>query len=200
MSALVRAVYFKVGYRLGKMPWDTGKPQPSLVALEEQGGISGRVLDIGCGAGDNSLYLASRGHPVRGVDLSAGAITRARRAALERGLKAEFRVADVFKLPATEAACDTAIDYGVFHQFRGAEIAPYVDCLRRLLPGQQTLVLQCFSDAADFSWPYPRCVSKDSLRQEFAEGWRIEDIAATEYETRTDGNVPAWRAIIRRVP
>ena len=66
------------------------------------------------------------------------------------------------------------------------------------MPGRQTLLLQCFSDQANFSWPMPRCVSKDDLHQAFAKGWRIEKMDRVEYETRTEGNVPAWLAVIRR--
>ena len=198
MSALIRALYFKIGYRLGKMPWDTAKPQPSLVALERKGVVKGKILDIGCGAGDNALYLASRGHSVMGVDYSAAAIQRARQAAAERGLRAEFKVASIFALSPDELDFDVALDYGVFHQFRGAEIEPYVDCLRRLMTRGQTLVLQCFSDKAKFSWPMPRCISEAELRHDFARGWRFESLDPAIYETRTEGDVPAWSAVIRR--
>jgi SAM-dependent methyltransferase len=111
MSALMRAHYYKIGYRLGKMPWDTGKPQPSLVALEQEGHVRGKVLDIGCGAGDNAVHLASRGHMVFGIDLSAAAIERAQRAAAERGVAVAFKVANVFSLSPMELEFDTAIDY-----------------------------------------------------------------------------------------
>jgi cyclopropane fatty-acyl-phospholipid synthase-like methyltransferase len=200
MSALVRAHYFKIGYRLGRMPWDTGKPQPSLVAIQQNGYIKGEVLDIGCGAGDNAIHLASCGHSVHGIDLSVAAIARARDAARERGSTVDFQVANIFALAPHGINFDTAIDYGVFHQFRGTEIERYVSCLRRLMPGQQTLVVQCFSDEAHFSWPMPRCVSESELRKAFEAGWRIESLEATRYETRTKGNVPAWVAIIRREP
>ena len=200
MSALIRALYFRIGYRLGKMPWDTGRPQPSLVDAERKGYIQGKVLDIGCGPGDNAIHLASLGHPVHGVDFSAAAIARARQAAQSRGVKVDFQVADVFALPPRAAAFDTALDYGFFHQFRGAEIERYVDCLRRLMPGKQKLLLQCFSDKAKFSWPWPRCTSESELRQAFATGWRFEGLEPAHYETRSMGNVPAWLAIIRREP
>jgi hypothetical protein len=41
-----------------KMPWDIGAPQPAVVALADAGEFTGEVLDIGCGLGDNSAFLA----------------------------------------------------------------------------------------------------------------------------------------------
>ena len=40
------------------IPWDINQAQPRLMELEALGGISGEVLDIGCGLGDNSIYFA----------------------------------------------------------------------------------------------------------------------------------------------
>jgi cyclopropane fatty-acyl-phospholipid synthase-like methyltransferase len=197
---LMRALYFKFGYRLGKMPWEIGRPQPSLVACEARGEIEGKVLDIGCGTGENAMYLAARGHSVHGIDLSAAAIARAKRAAEKRGVTVNFQFANIFDLSPREVEFGTATDYGVFHQFRRSGIERYVGCLRRLMGGRQKLVLMCFSDAAKVSWPGPRCVSKDELRHDFATGWRIESIEPVHYETHHLGDVPAWLAIIRRDP
>jgi cyclopropane fatty-acyl-phospholipid synthase-like methyltransferase len=55
------------------IPWDVGQAQPRLMELEATGLISGEVLDIGCGLGDNAIYLASRGHSVTGLDGSPAA-------------------------------------------------------------------------------------------------------------------------------
>ncbi len=53
------------------------------------------VLDVACGKGRNALWLAAAGIPVLGVDLSPGAVERARKAANHRGLPARFAVWNV---------------------------------------------------------------------------------------------------------
>jgi len=46
----------------------------------------GRALDVACGAGRNSLYLAEHGYSVDAIDISAIALERARTSAAEREL------------------------------------------------------------------------------------------------------------------
>jgi glycine/sarcosine N-methyltransferase len=52
------------------------------------------VLDCACGIGTQALGLARRGYHVRGTDLSAGAVARARREAERLGLSASFGISD----------------------------------------------------------------------------------------------------------
>ena len=73
-------------------PWDIGLPQPAFVRLAEQGLLSGRVLDSGCGTGEHTLLAAAHGADATGVDVSGRAIQRAREKAAERGLVARFEV------------------------------------------------------------------------------------------------------------
>ncbi len=46
----------------------------------------GRALDVACGAGRNSLFLAEHGYTVDAVDISSVALDRARASATERGV------------------------------------------------------------------------------------------------------------------
>lgn len=55
----------------------------------------GRALDVACGAGRNSLFLAEHGYAVDGIDISTVALDRARAAAAERGLEASFIAMDL---------------------------------------------------------------------------------------------------------
>lgn len=62
----------------GIPPWDIGRPQMEIIQLAENGEISGRVLDAGCGTGENALYLASLGFEVWGIDGAPSAIEKAK--------------------------------------------------------------------------------------------------------------------------
>ena len=66
-------------------PWDIGRPQPAFVRLAHEDRLSGRVLDAGCGTGENALLAAGRGADVVGIDVAPTAIARARAKAAERG-------------------------------------------------------------------------------------------------------------------
>ena len=55
----------------------------------------GRALDLGCGTGQNSIWLGSRGWRVHSVDVARGAIERAAAAAANAGVDATFERADV---------------------------------------------------------------------------------------------------------
>jgi 2-polyprenyl-3-methyl-5-hydroxy-6-metoxy-1,4-benzoquinol methylase len=75
-----RQLLFKVLYRLGFTPWDGHPMSPTLPALVEGEGAlaAGSALDIGCGTGDNSVYLANRGWQVTGVDYVSKPLEAAR--------------------------------------------------------------------------------------------------------------------------
>src|ERR1051325_4741714 len=113
----------------GQAPWDIPGPQPVFVALEESGAIQGSVLDAGCGTGENALYLASRGHEAWGIDFVPVAVERAEEKARERGIAAQFRVADALRLGELGRTFDTVIDCGLFHTFSDEERPRYVAAL-----------------------------------------------------------------------
>lgn len=78
---------FTLSYLRGRTPWDTSVTPPELVEAVEgaQALPAGRALDIGCGTGTNSIYLARHGWHVTGIDFAAPAIARAKRKARAAG-------------------------------------------------------------------------------------------------------------------
>jgi cyclopropane fatty-acyl-phospholipid synthase-like methyltransferase len=181
-------------------PWDIGRPQLPFVHLAEQGLLTGRLLDAGCGTGENALMAAAHGADVTGIDVSARAIEQARAKAAERGIGADFEVADALDLGARGPAFDTVIDCGLFHAFSDENRERYVASLAAALTAGGTLYLMCFSDRqpGDFG---PRRVHQDELRSAFSDGWAIDSITAAEFDINPGLGTPtaqAWLATIRR--
>ena len=58
---------FDEAYR-ARPPWDIDGPQPALARVANAGLVAGRVLDIGCGTGENALFFASLRLEVTGLD------------------------------------------------------------------------------------------------------------------------------------
>ena len=89
--------------------------------FKELGGLqpSDRVLDVGCGAGLDSLVAARRTGPegrVTGVDFSEAMLLKAREAAAELGVEnTEFREGEAQRLPLEDASIDVALVNGLFN-------------------------------------------------------------------------------------
>jgi SAM-dependent methyltransferase len=181
-------------------PWDIGRPQPAFVRLADDGLLRGRVLDAGCGTGENALLAAGRGADAVGVDVAPHAIERARGKAAERGLGARFEVADALRLADLGLTFDTVIDSGLFHVFDDDDRARYVASLAEVLRDGGLCYLMCFSDRQPGEFG-PRRVSQDELRAAFEGGWRIASIAADTFEINPllgHTSAQAWLATIER--
>ncbi len=100
-----------------ELPWFSSRPYPwvAQVVRDRIWRPGTRILDVGCGAGTNALYLARLGYRVTGVDVADGAVAAARSRAERAGLDVEFHVADALQLPFEGATFGGAIDVGCFH-------------------------------------------------------------------------------------
>jgi SAM-dependent methyltransferase len=187
----------------GQAPWDIGKPQRALMDVADQ--ITGSVLDAGCGTGENALYFAQRGHPVKGIDFLREPIRRAKQKNVQRGLSATFLVLDALALEDLPELFDTVIDSGLFHVFSDPDRRHYVAGLATILKPGGRLFLLCFSDHEPGTHG-PRRVSAQEIRDAFAEGWTVQSIEPSRYEVRpdlkdltfSDGGPKAWLAVIWR--
>lgn len=100
--------------------------------------IDSRVLDLGCGAGLDSLIAARRtddGGMVLGVDFSQAMLARAYRAASEARIgNVAFCRAEAEKLPIRSASIDVALVNGIFN-LNPLREAVFAELARVLRPG-----------------------------------------------------------------
>ncbi len=192
---------FETAYA-GRAPWNIGKPQSVFQAAANK--VSGSILDVGCGTGENALFFADKRHAVTGIDFLEGPIIEAQAKAVERGLSCTFLVRDALKLDEWTEGFDNVIDSGLFHVFSDADRARYVRGLETILKPGGRLLLLCFSDQVPGEVG-PRRVKKEELREAFARGWEIESIELKRFEIRPEtkalfmGEEPkAWFMVARR--
>jgi SAM-dependent methyltransferase len=158
--------------------WHLSRPSPELIAAVADGWLSpaGRVLDVGCGLGTESEYLASAGWQAVGVDLSGPAVARA---AAGHG-NASFLQADVCRLPFGPHGFDAAIDRGCFHYLPPAGRPGYAGELRRVLRPEGKFLLRASLNTAGVRNDMDEAV----IVRAFA-GWRIERMERTTVPSDT---------------
>ncbi len=176
----------------GAAPWDIGRPQRTIIQLEEAGEITGSVLDVGCGTGENALYLAARGHEVWGIDLTPRSIEIARDKAARRHLTVTFLVQDALKLGTLGRRFDTVVDSLLFHALSDEERPYFARSVARVLRRVGTYFMLCMSDREPGTLG-PRRVTRAEIRETFSRGWHINYIKAARMEhTRQPKGSAAW--------
>jgi SAM-dependent methyltransferase len=167
------------------MPWDIGAPQPLLVELADAGEIGDDVLDVGCGLGDNAIFLASRGHRVTGVDGAPTAIRQAQERATAHGVDVEFATADATRLDGFENRFDTIVDSALYHCLNEQARKEYLAALTSATKPGARLHLICFSDELPESFPTPYMFSEADLRHTIGTSWTITRLRPALYASAT---------------
>ena len=90
---------YKQRYASEDTPWDTGKPDFNLIDAVTQKPIpSCKAIDVGCGTGDNCIWLARKGFSVIGTDVSEIAIEKAKEKASNAETACHIAVQQVFAI------------------------------------------------------------------------------------------------------
>lgn len=98
---------------------------------------SGNVLELGCGAGNTSAWLAKKGYQVVGVDISPTAIEWAKERITADGVSASFVLGDVLRLDGLDDVhFDLVIDSHCLHCIIGDDRQRFLsEAFRVLKPG-----------------------------------------------------------------
>lgn len=158
---------FDAAYRAPLTFWGDVRIPGEVKALAD-GLQEGKVLELGCGLGRFSQYLASRGFDSTGVDFSAVAIDKACARVAGKDRRASFLVADVTNLRVPGSPFDAAFDVGCFHCLNGAGRAAYAAGVASVLKPGATLLIWGM-EAAPSDLPF----SPDAVEAAFEGHFRL---------------------------
>ena len=169
MAAPTKSTDFDRVYRSAILHWvwtDIRIPQ-ELKELARHGSPR-TVLELGCGVGRFSRYLAQQGLRVTGVDFSPVAIARARDRVAQDDARPELLVGDVTHLEALDGPFDASFDVGCFHCLDPRQQRAYVaEVFRLLKPGGTHLIWALDSAPSDLP------LSPAAMKEAFAPGFAL---------------------------
>ena len=183
---LIPSVPFRLMYRLGFTPWDSGVPPPELIEVIEGARRlpAGRALDLGCGTGTTTVYMASNGWQVTGVDFVPRALRVARAKAAAARLPVAFLVGDVTRLHdyPIQPGFDLLFDQGCFHSLPEAAQPTYVHEVARMARSGATYLLYAFGRQSGERRRrfFPKGVTPDEVRARFSEFDLVEARPGTD--------------------
>jgi ubiquinone/menaquinone biosynthesis C-methylase UbiE len=190
---------FRMLYRLGFTPWDGHPLSQRLRDVVEGSGQTpalnpGRALDIGCGTGDSSIYLAQHGWRVIGVDYVSKPLAKARAKAEANRVSVDFVEADVTRLSATGigAGFDLVVDNGCLHGMSGEDRDAYVREVTAVAAPEARLLIVAFMPGSSFGVPG---IEPAEVERRFGASWQL---LASGDETAQDHNGRARNYLFAR--
>jgi SAM-dependent methyltransferase len=172
---------FRIFYRLGFTPWDGHPLAQSLRTLVEGDGSlpTGKALELGCGTGDCSIYLAEHGWQVTAVDYVKQALEKARGKADAAGVVINFARADVTRLSSAGLGDNFGliVDNGCLHNMSDADRDAYVREVSAMAAPGARLLIVAFAPGGRFG---VRGVEPAEIERRFTHGWRMLSAGAEQ--------------------
>lgn len=146
-----------------------------------------RILDLGCGAGRDTRFLAECGFAVVGLDAARAGLALAQRASPRLPLL----LGDARQLPLAARSVDGVYCFGLLHEFTGptadADVAAVLAETRRVLRPGGTLILAVLAGDPEAGLPHVRLFTPAMLDMALrgfhvAERELLDDIGCTGRE------------------
>jgi len=161
-------------YPLTALPWELGRPRKVPVELVEKGAMKkGKALDLCCGAGTNTVYLAEKGFDVTGIDISSKAIEYAKKKAEQANVKIRFVAQNFLELQFKSEEFDFVFDMGCFHHVKVKDRSTFIKEVHRVLRKDGIYLMVCFSYRNGSAWNH---FTKEQIIQLFSDYFQIESI------------------------
>lgn len=173
---MVMEKFYKNAKTPKDIPWHREEPDPFVVNVLKKRGKPGRALDIGCGTGAFSVYLAKQGYDVTGLDMFPRALEMGKNHAQRENVSVNWVEADLFTWK-PQQKFDLILDSGCLHALVGGNLQKYRDQLQSWLAPGGDYVLGHWGKKHSFDWlPIgPRRRSRGKITKLFSPGLREID-------------------------
>jgi ubiquinone/menaquinone biosynthesis C-methylase UbiE len=167
---------FRPFYRFGFTPWD-GHPIAQNLQHLVHTLPAGKALDLGCGTGDASIYLAQNGWTVTGVDYIEQPLEAARSKAAAAQASVDFVRADVTRLSQQGLGqhFNLIVDNGCLHNMSDGDRDVYVREVSAVAAPDARLLIVAFLPGGRFG---VRGVQSAEMERRFAPGWTLVSAGA----------------------
>lgn len=131
----MQEMFYKKAKTPKDLPWNRETPDGFIVEVVATRDKPGRALDLGCGSGVFSVWLAKKGYDVTGVDFIPRAIEMSRERAKAEGVQVNWVNTDLLSWNAP-GQFDVIVDSGCLHSLIGGNVRRFREqILRWLAPG-----------------------------------------------------------------
>ncbi len=109
---------YQTRYETGDTPWESGRPDKNLADYLKSAHLPGeKALEIGCGTGENAIFLAKNSFQVTATEIVPLALEKAREKAEKQGVSINFLLLDLMDEDVPDGPFDFAFDRGCFHHY-----------------------------------------------------------------------------------
>lgn len=188
--------FYNLIYRFGA-PWELGVRR-ELRQLVESGRLrpapGDTAIDLGCGTGANTLFLAQNGWDTVGVDFSPVAIEKAKARSRGSGGPGDLRfvVGDLSaqSVKGAEGPFDFLVDYGTLDDLQEPHRTRMAELITRIAaPGARFLMYCFYGRSGDLPRPLrgrlSASIEPGEVEEKFGADWDIERIEGPNDEPKT---------------
>ena len=194
------AEHFRRSYETGEAPWDIGKPDFNLIQTVASAAIQpGKALELGCGTGDNAIWLAQQGFEVVAIDASPIAIERAKAKAAQRDAKCDFVVLDFFGERIPGGPFQFAFDRGFLHVVESDQARKnFAETVGGYLDAGGLWLSILGSADGEQGRPGPPQRSARDIVNAVEPGFEILSLVSTHFEAKLPASPRAWVCLMRK--